>query len=229
MRVALQHPLLYGTTIPAYFILLLLLSDNEGKVRDSASDVTSSVLNQYMISLPIPASEALAQAIGETFEPLEIEKLIIPFVSVINASVILNTGVKSSRVLFEKERSNVWRDGIHQFGLYTRILGACWSRRLSVETGFSLQDHLLVEWVMQGISATKSIIQMNDDIPLGWSCDTDAFEVVMQILMLAETILKYGHLEEMVKALTDLRFIMVHKGSHQIWIEKIGEILGARD
>src|SRR5262249_2741231 len=141
---------------------------------------------------------------------------------------ILHDAVKSSKVLFEKERVNIWRDEIHQFGLNVRILRVCWRRRLSFDAGFNLQDHLLVEWVMQGISAVKSVVSTNDDIPLGWSCDTDAFEAVMQMFMLAETILRYGRLEKMITVLRELHFIMAQKGSHGIWIEKIGEIVAAR-
>src|SRR5271170_1686362 len=63
--------------IPAFFTLLLFLSDDDSAIRHVASEITSTVLGEYMIFTPMSASEKLAQSISETSNPQTLEKIVV--------------------------------------------------------------------------------------------------------------------------------------------------------
>ena len=66
---ALQAPTPSGQLLRAFIILFHFLSDDDDDIRTLASEITSSVLGEYMVFTSMTASEMLAQTIADAFAP----------------------------------------------------------------------------------------------------------------------------------------------------------------
>ena len=207
--------------LPAFLTLFHFLSDDDNDIRILASEITSSVLDEYMIFTPMTASEMLAQKIADAFDPETVEKSILEIICQTNVREKIQS---PSEILFAKERENKWRDEIYQWGLYIRILSICWSRRMSLE--MKSHDTVLEEWAADGLSAIKEIIEREGDTPLGWSYDVDVFETIKKVFLLVQVLLRYGRGGgKLVGILEELKSTLIKRNCHGYWIEKLGEII----
>jgi hypothetical protein len=222
LALALQNPKDSKPIVPAFFILLLFLSDDSFKIRQLASEISSSVLGEYLIFTPMAASERLAQIIGDAFDPECIEQTINPLISRTNVRQTLRSASDSSDPLFAKERENIWRDEIYLWQLYLRIVSICWSRKICLELG-SYND-VLEKWATEGLLAVKEAIETNEDPPLGWSHDVDVFETVMKLLLMVEIILRYGCGAGLAGPIETVKQAVAGRRSHEVWLEKMEEI-----
>jgi hypothetical protein len=213
-----------STVLPAALTLLLLLSDDDYNIRHVASEITSAVLGDFMVHTPMAASDMLARAIGETFDPRYVEMNVIPLIYETNVHEALETAMGSSITLFAKERENVWRDEIHQFELYIHILSSCWSRQMCSES--ASEESALLEWVENGISEIKEAIKDKDDVPLGWSSDIEAFEAVMKVFMVVEAFQRYGRGKQVIMHAKELEGIMAKLNGYEMWKEKLSGVFG---
>ena len=226
LHLALQNPEPAGRVIPAFLTLLLFLTDDGSTIRRVASEITSSVLGEYMTSTPMSASEKLAQSIGEAFNPEPLEQIVVDLILETNVRQKLRVALDPDDDLFAKERENVWRDEVHMWGLYTRILSMCWSRGMSLE--LEPMDWGLESWTVDGLEAVKEVIEMKEDTPLGWSHDVDLFESVVKLLMVVEIFLRYGRGGNLGNTLEPLKRAMGEKKCHGFWVEKIVELSYAK-
>ena len=226
LHLAFENPETKSEIIPALFTLLLLLSDDNFGIRHSASEITSSILGEYMTSTPISASEKLAQSIGETFPPQSVERSVAGLVLENNVRRNLQTALQSDEDLFAKERDNVWRDEIHEWGLYMRILAISWSREMSL--GLGPLDLGLENWATDGMKAIREVVDSKEDTPLGWSHDVDPFEAAVKLFMLVEIMLRYGRGKSLGPAIEQLRKAMFEKKCHGFWVKKMGELGSAK-
>jgi hypothetical protein len=215
-----------SSVVPAALSLLLLLSDDDYNIRHIASEITSAVLGDFMVSTPMAASDMLTRAIGETFDPRCIEMNVIPLICETNVHEALETAMGSSVTLFAKGRENVWRDEIHQFELYIHMLSSCWSRWMCTES--VLEESTLLSWVENGFSEIKEVTEDRDDVLLGWSSDTEAFEAVMKVFMAVEALQRYGHGKRVKMHARALQGIMAKLHGYEMWKEKLSEVLGDR-
>jgi len=222
LHLALQNPETCSAVIPAFCTLLLFLSDDDSMIRHVASEITSSVLGEYLTFTPMSASEKLAQSIGETFDPQPLEKIVIDLVLENNVRQKLQVVLQPDDDLFAKERDNVWRDEAHLWGLYTGILSMCWSRGMSLE--LEPIDLGLEGWAVDGLDAVKELIEMKEDTPLGWGHDVDLFESVGKLFMVVEILLRYGRGRNLGNVLEQLKQFMGEKKCHGFWVKKIGEL-----
>lgn len=208
--------------IPAFLILLHFLSDDDFEIRHNASEITASVLGNYMVACPAIASQQLAQMIGETLDPDALERALLPIMKFDVGAKLLES-LNSEQVLFAKERENIWRDEICQWELYLRILSSCWSRQTRTE------QKPFVEWAEQGISAFREVAEGHEDTPLGWSSEVDLFEAVVKALLLSGALLKHGCGKGVLNLrLKELKSVLVKKKSHGYWISKVEGILQGR-
>jgi hypothetical protein len=215
-----------SAVVPAASSLLLLLSDDDYNIRQVASEITSAVLGDFMVSTPMAASDMLAQAIGETFDPRCIEMNVIPLICETNVHEALETDTGSSITLFAKERENVWRDEIHQFELYIHILSSCWRKQMCTES--ASEESILLEWVENGISEIKGVVEDKDDVPLGWSSDMEAFEAVTKVFMVVEALQRYGRGKRVLIYARELEGIMSKLNGYEMWKEKLSGVFGDR-
>jgi len=208
--------------IPAFVTLLHFLSDDDYETRQLASEITASVLGDYMVSAPVTASERLAQVIGETFDADSLERVLCPIMCFDVGTTLLES-LNSEQVLFAKERENIWRDEICQWELYLRILSTCCSRSAEAEA------MPFVEWAKEGLSAIRAVVDKHEDTPLGWSNEVDLFEAVVKILLLCEALLNLDHGKGVLDVrLGELKGVMVERGSHEYWITKLEGVLQGR-
>jgi len=221
LTLALEKSTDYSSLVPAYFSLLLALSDDDEKIRYTAAQVTTFVLGEYMIPTPMAASEKLAQAIGENLDPRAVESYIISLICETKVVETLKGAIESSDILFAKERDNVWRDELYEWGLYIKILSACWSRQMGLES--DRRSQALEEWLLNGIAEMKELSQMEDP-PFGWSQDIDAFESVIKVFKIAEVILRYGRGEFLQSHLEDLEARMASGNGNGYLAQKLREI-----
>lgn len=222
LALALQNPEDNKPVVPALFVLLLLLSDDSFKIRQLASEISSSVLGEYLIFTPMTASERLAQTIGDTFDSEFIEQIVSRLISRTNIRQALCSAIDSTDPLFAKERENVWRDEVYLWELYFRIVSICWSRKLCLESGSG--NDILRKWAAEGLLVVKEVIELNDDTPLGWSHDVDAFETVMKLFLTVEIILRYGRGAGVIDTIEAVKQKMVARSSHEVWLEKVEKI-----
>src|SRR5271154_141481 len=222
LHLALQNPETAAEVIPAFFTLLLFLTDDDSTIRHVASEITSSVLGEYMTSTPMSASEKLAESIGETFNPKPLEQIVVDVILGNNVRQKFRVALDPDDDLFAKERENVWRNEVHMWGLYTRILSMSWSRGMSLE--LDPMDLGLERWTVEGLEAVKEVIETKEDTPLGWSHDVDLFESVVKLFMVVEILLRYGRGRNLGNTLEPLKNAMGEKKCHGFWIEKIVEL-----
>jgi hypothetical protein len=211
--------------VSAAFVLLLLLSDDDHHIRHVASEIVSAVLGDFMVSTPMAASNKFAQAIGETFNPQGIVMNLIPLICMTNVREELKTALGTSNTLFAKERQNLWRDEVYQCELYTRILSICWSRRMCTES--SSDDDALLDWVEKSISEIREVIEFNDDVPLGWTRDMDAFESATKVFIIVEALQRFGYNKRDMMLTKGLENTMSRLKGYEIWKEKMEEICGS--
>jgi hypothetical protein len=226
LHLAFETPETHSEVIPAILTLLHFLSDDDSAIRDVASEITSAVLSEYMTSAPMPASMKLAQSIGETFHPQCLERNIAGLILENNVRHKLQTALQSDEDLFAKERDNVWRDEIHEWGLYVCILSTCWSREMSLE--LDLLDLGLESWAVDSMGAIREVVEAKEDTPLGWSHDIELFESVVKLFMLVEIMLRYGRGKKLGTALEQLKRAMIEKKCHGFWVKKIAELGSAK-
>jgi hypothetical protein len=207
--------------IPAFLMLLHLISDDDYEIRKLASEITATVLGEYMVSTPYIAAEKLVQRIGERLDPVALEHALYPIMAFDLQKVFVDS-FGSEQVLFAKERENVWRDETWLWELYISILSSGWARTDKVAvTPF-------VEWGERAISAIREMVEEHEDGPLGWSREVDLFEGVVKVLLLCQALLKYGYGKGVLDlGLSELRSVMTRKNSHVYWIVKIEGILQA--
>jgi hypothetical protein len=223
LHLALQTPNTSAAElIPAFFTLLLFLSDDDSTIRHVASEITSSVLGEYMMFTPMSASEKLAQSIGETSNPQTLEKIVVDLVLENNIRQKLQVALHPDDDLFAKERDNIWRDEIHMWELYTRVLSMCWSRQMGLELG--PVDLRLERWTVDGLEAVKGVIEMKEDILLGWNHDVDLFESVVKLFMVVEILLRYGRGGKLGNVLEQLKKGIDERKCHGFWVKNIGEL-----
>ena len=226
LRLAFETPETYSEIIPAILTLLHLLSDDDSAIRNVASEITSAVLGESMTFAPISASIELAQFVGDTFHPQCLERNVAGLILENNVRHKLQTAFQSDEELFAKERDNVWRDEIHEWGLYICILSMCWSREMSLELG--VLDLGLETWAVDSMGAVREVVEAKEDTPLGWSHDVELFESVVKLFMLVEIMLRYGRGKNLGTALEQLRRAIIEKKCHGFWIEKIAELGSAK-
>jgi hypothetical protein len=222
MKSEIQSPNPPGLLVSPFIILLLLHSDDDYQIRQLASEITSSILDDYMLYTPMEASEKLAQLIGETFPPKHVTNYVTKIIFETNVREALTHALNPDETLFAKERENIWRDEIYQTGLYTRILSLCWSRQMGDDTDGS--DDGLVSWVMDGLDAMGHAIEAKVDEILGWTHDIVAFESVMKIFLLIEVLQRYGRASILTRPLGELIQIMSCRATHEIWRERLCEL-----
>jgi hypothetical protein len=211
--------------VSAAFVLLLLLSDDDHHIRHVASEIACAVLGDFMVSTPMAASDKLAQAIGETFNPQCIEMDLISLICMTNVREELKTALGTSSTLFAKERQNLWRDEVYQCELYTHILSMCWSRRMCTES--ASDDDALLDWVEKSISEIRDVIEFHDDVPLGWASDMDAFESATKVFIIVEALQRYGYNKRVMMLTKGLENTMSKLKGYEIWKEKMEEICGS--
>jgi hypothetical protein len=207
--------------ISPFMTLLLLLSDDDFQIRQLASEITSSILDDYMLYTPMEASEKLAQLIGETFPPEQLTAHVTKMICQTDVRETLTNALNPDETLFAKERENIWRDEVYQTGLYTRILSLCWSRQMGDDAHGSNDE--LVNWVINGLDAIAQAIEIKDDEILGWTHDIDAFESVMKIFLMTEVLQRYGKATNLAHPLGELTQITSRRSTHEIWLEKLCE------
>jgi hypothetical protein len=222
MATALREPRSFVSVLPSFFSLLLALSDDDWEIRSLASEITSQVLCEKITFTPIAASEKLAERIGEIFDPTTLEKTLIPILLEDRIVEKLQSSVQISNTLFEKERPNVYRDEIHQWGLYIGILEGCWKCRTRMNVT-PLQTTLVKE-VTEFVAVLDQIIRTTDDKPLGWSREVDVFESVVKLFMLIDVMLRYLPQTELRDAFERLREFMVEAHSHPFWVERVDKL-----
>ena len=175
--------------LSAILTLLHLLSDDDSVIRNVASEITSAV-GESMTFAPISASIELAQSIGDTFHPQCLERNVAGLILENNVRHKLQTALQSDEELFAKERDNVWRDEIHEWGLYICILSMCWSREMSLE--LEVLDLGLETWAVDSMGTVREVVEVKEDTPLWWNHDVELFESVVKLFMLVEIMLRYG-------------------------------------
>ena len=220
---ALRNPSTSSFPVPAFFILVLLLSDDSFEIRTHSSELASTMFSEPMAFTPMAASEKLCQVMGESLEPCQLEKFVVNILCQNDMWDELRLVFESSNGLFAKERQNVWRDEIYEYSLYIEILSGCWSRQMSL--GMKSNSSGLVHWAKNGVSALKTIIERRHDVPLGWSHEIEVFESVMKLFKTMEVLLRYGRAGELTEKFEELKEIMTKRKSHELWIEKIGGLL----
>jgi hypothetical protein len=207
--------------IPAFLMLLHLVSDDDYEIRQLASEITATVLGEYMVSTPYIAAEKLAQMIGQKLDPAALEHALYPIMA-FDVQKVFVESFGSEQVLFAKERENVWRDEVWLWELYISILSSCWTRKdKAAATAF-------VEWGERGISTVREMVEQHEDAPLGWSSEVGLFEGVAKVLLLCQALLKYDYGKGVLDlGLTELRSVMICKKSHGYWSVKIEGLLRA--
>lgn len=220
---AASNPSATSSIIPSFFVLLLLLCDDSDEIRARASEITSTLLGEHVAFTPMIASDKLAQLIGETFDPQHLEKRVIKILCQSNIRQEVRVVSQSSSNLFAKERQNVWRDEVYEFNLYIKIISECWSRQMNSDTGQHRDD--LVEWIEREVVALNEVVELHEDVPLGWSHEKDVFEGVMKLFMVMEALLRYGRARNSVGKFEELERTMTKRESHEYWVERIRDIL----
>lgn len=178
-----------------------------------------------MVFTPMISSEKLAQTIADTFDPEALEHNLFPIIYNVNVRKNLQStsDACTTDILFAKERENLWRDEIYQWGLYLQMISTYRSRQMSMEIK-SQENTILENWTADAGFAIKEVVEMKNDIVLGWSHDIDVFETVMKVVLLVEVLLRYGRGGIVSRVLEELKNAMTTKESHEFWIEKVEEI-----
>jgi hypothetical protein len=206
-------------TIPAFLTLFEFLSDDDFEIRQRASGITAPVLGEYMVSCPAIASEQLVQMIGETLDPDAVERALVPIIC-FDVRTAVGESLNAEKVLFAKERENLWRDEVRHWELYLCILSSCWTRQTETE------GTPYVGWAEQGVSEIRRVVDGYEDGPLGWSSEIEFFEAVVKILLLCQELLKHDCGKGVLDLkLEELKSVMLEKKSHEYWIAKLEVLL----
>lgn len=189
LQFAFQNPDTHSSVLPAICTLLSLLSDDEYRIRELASQITATILGLNMPATPMGSEEKLSNAIGNTMDIEIIERNIIPILCKTKVDDELASDTDD---LFARERDNVWRDEIYQYENYLKILARGWMRQTGSQ---KLLDTRLLHYALEGIEMIEGALGKYDKNPVGWGRDNDVCETIMKISLLVDLLNRHGKIK----------------------------------